>query len=77
MLNERVGEFHDLAAHMLQIESAFIAELQQNRRKMLERFLLGGLKEQENLVTFSRIYDKKAEKPLTGKEARSFWEKVQ
>jgi hypothetical protein len=36
MLNERVSIFHDFAVQMLHIENALIAEIQQNRRKLMQ-----------------------------------------
>jgi hypothetical protein len=38
MLNERVNVFHDFAVGMLQIENALISEIQQSRKKLMQRF---------------------------------------
>jgi hypothetical protein len=76
MLNEKVSVFHDFAVQMLQIENALVANIQQNRRKLIQQFLLEGLNEQDQKEIFSRIYKKKMERPLTGKEAKEFFEDI-
>jgi hypothetical protein len=76
MLNERVVVFHQAAVQMLHIENTLIAEIQLSRRKLMQQIQLGNLKEEEYILIFNKIYGKKADRTLSGKEAKLFFEKI-